>query len=720
MIRFDNENKIFQLEGKNYSYIIGVYDNKYLLSLYYGKKVNSLHPERMEVTRELGFSPSPADCFYKRCVSLDTLPQEFPSFGYGDFRIPAVIIEQQNGSRLTNFTYKSYKILKRKPKISGMPSLNDDGHCDTLRIVLEDNVAKVEAHLYYNVYENRDVLTRHVVIVNKGENAIKINKIASCSFDLRDKNYNLLDLYGSHCKERHIEVTPLHHGIQKIESRRTTSSHMLNPFMALLRPNCDEYQGECIGINFVYSGNYEGSIEVDQRDTTRVQMGIGSFDFQWELNANESFETPEVVLVYSSTGLNNMSLQFHSVYNDCLLKKNYFHPIVCNNWEATYFDFNEEKLEKLISSAKGLGIETFVLDDGWFGKRNNDECSLGDWKVNKEKLPNGLEGIAKICAKNKMNFGLWFEPEMISVDSDLYREHPEYAIKVENREHIYSRCQLVLDLSKKEVCDYIIKSISDIVDNVNISYIKWDFNRNITETYNKQLSHKYVLGLYYVLDTLTKKYPNILIEGCSGGGGRFDPAVLAYTPQIWTSDDTDAIERLFIQYGTSLCYPPSSMVGHVSVTPNHQTGRVTPFKTRGIVAMSCNFGYELNPQVLNENERNQVKEQTKQYAALRKVIYDSDFYRLRSPFNGKDCAWEFVSKNKKHVYVMYVRILNGATNEFDWLTLKGLDPKKVYQDVNTKEKYTGNELETIGLLLPRHPYDFNGILYELKEVKDSE
>ena len=717
-ITFHTQSNVFQLDGKNSTYLIGIYDNRYLLTLYYGAKMEILKPERLAVIRELGFSPSPNEYFYKRSVSLDTLPQECPTFGYGDFRIPSLMIKQEDGSRCLDLRYKSYELLSDKPMIEGMPSLRQDENCDTLKITLMDELTKIEVDLYYHVYGDRDVITRHCVIRNQGTQKVEIKKAMSCSFDLRDNQFNFLQLIGTHCEERHIELTPLRHGISKIESRRCSSSHMLNPFMALLRKDATEYSGEVYGINLVYSGSYEGCVEVDQRHTTRVQMGISSFDFSWPLNPMEKFETPEVVMVYSNRGLNAMSQQFHNLYNDCLLKKQYHHPIVVNNWEATYFNFNEEKLEKLIASAKGLGIETFVLDDGWFGKRDNDESSLGDWIVNQKKLPHGLQGIADICKKNGLKFGLWFEPEMISVDSELYKMHPDYAIALPNRPHIYSRCQLVLDLSRKEVCDYIIQAMSNVVDKLDISYIKWDFNRNITETYNQQEAHKYVLGLYYILETLTNKYPHILIEGCSGGGGRFDPAMLYYTPQIWTSDDSDAIERLYIQYGTSLVYPPTTMVGHVSVTPNHQTGRLTPFKTRGIVAMSANFGYELNPQVLSEEERQMVKEQTKIYSSLRKVIYNSDFYRLRSPFGGNDCAWSFVSKNKNEVYVMYVRILNGATNEFDWLKLKGLNENKVYQNVETKEKFTGSELMNAGILLPRHPYDFNGLLYHFKVVKE--
>ncbi len=717
-IIYNEQEKTFQLNGRSSSYIMGVAYDRYLAHLYYGKKVNMVHPSRRLVSRELGFSPSLIEFFYNRSVSLDTLPQEFPSFGYTDFRIPAIIIEQENGSRITDFRYKRFEICDTKPQITGMPSLKGEkGETQTLIIHLEDEVTNVEVLLYYNVYDNRDVITRHVKVINHGTQTLKINKVVSCSFDMHDKNFNFLQLHGTHCKERHIEVTPLRHGITKIESRRGSSSHMLNPFFALLRNDTTEDNGEVYGINFVYSGNYEGAVEVDQRETARVQMGLGSFDFCWTLRPNEEFETPEVVMVYSSNGLNGMSQTFHNLYNERLIKRHYHHPIVVNNWEATYFGFNEEKLNGLLKAAKGLGIETFVLDDGWFGKRNNDECSLGDWKVNLEKLPGGLQKVAQMAKENGMKFGLWFEPEMISIDSDLYRAHPEYAIRVDNREHAVSRCQLVLDLSKAEVCDYVVESISALVDSIPISYIKWDFNRNITETQSKDLCHKYVLGLYSILDRLTTKYPDLLIEGCSGGGGRVDPGVLYYTPQIWTSDDSDAIERLFIQYGTSIVYPPTTMVGHVSVVPNHQTGRVTPFFTRGIVAMSANFGYELNPQVLTKQERELVKQQTKTYQRIRKCLYNSDFYRIRSPFGGNDSAWSFVSKNKKKVFVMYVRILNGATNEFDWLKLKGLQADKLYQEVNTKEIYTGEELMNVGILLPRHPYDFHGILYEFNQVK---
>lgn len=717
-IIYNEQEKTFHLECKDSSYIMGIAHDIYLTHLYYGKKTKMLHPSRKMVSRELGFSPSPLAFFHNRSVSLDTMPQEFPSFGYTDFRIPAIIIEQENGSRITDFHYKSFEILDQKPAIKGLPSLrSEENETQTLIIHLWDDVTKVEVCLYYNVYHQRNVITRHVKVINHGTQTLKITKIVSCSFDMHDKEFNFLQLHGTHCKERHIEVTPLRHGITKIESRRGSSSHMLNPFFALLRKDVTEDYGEVYGLNFVYSGNYEGAVEVDQRDTARVQMGLGSFDFMWTLQPNETFETPEVVMVYSDKGLNGMSQTFHNLYNERLIKRHYHHPIVVNNWEATYFGFNQENLQALLKSAKGLGIETFVLDDGWFGKRNNDECSLGDWKVNLDKLPGGLQKVADLAKENGLKFGLWFEPEMISIDSDLYRSHPDYAIRICDREHAVSRCQLVLDLSRKDVCEYVIDSISKIVDEIPISYIKWDFNRNLTETQSKDLCHKYVLGLYSILEALTNKYPDMLIEGCSGGGGRVDPGALYYTPQIWTSDDSDAIERLFIQYGTSLVYPPTTMVGHVSVVPNHQTGRVTPFHTRGIVAMSANFGYELNPQVLTKEEREMVKQQTKTYQRIRKCLYNSDFYRIRSPFEGKDCAWSFVSKNKKQIFVMYVRILNGATNEFDWLKLKGLAEDKLYQDVNTKEIYTGSELMNVGILLPRHPYDFHGILYEFVQVK---
>ena len=469
-IYFNEQEKTFHLEGKDYSYIMGVAYDRFLSHLYYGKKVNMLHPSRKMVSRELGFSPSPLEFFYNRSVSLDTLPQEFPSFGYTDFRIPAIIVEQENGSRISDFRYSSYQITNSKPKISNMPSIHDDGKVTTLIIDLVDEVINVVAHLIYNVYEERNVLTRHVIIENKGKEKIKLTKVMSMSFDMHDANFNFMQLHGTHCKERHIEISPLRHGITKIESRRGSSSHMMNPFFALMRKNCDENQGEIFGFNFVYSGNYEGCVEVDQRETARIQMGISGFDFEWELKSNEKFETPEVVMVYSDQGINDMSNTFHDLYNQCLLKKQYHHPIVVNNWEATYFDFNEEKLTKLIQSAKGLGIETFVLDDGWFGKRNNDESSLGDWKVNLTKLPGGLEKISQIANENGLKFGLWFEPEAISIDSDLYRAHPDYAIKIANRDHAVSRCELLLDLSRKESIDINQKIKKDISGTQTVSH----------------------------------------------------------------------------------------------------------------------------------------------------------------------------------------------------------------------------------------------------------
>jgi len=711
-IRFNKEQNTFKLDGKDFSYIIGIFDNKYLLHLYYGKKVEIANVKRFLDPVETSFSPVPADYFKNRTVSLDVLPQEYPTFGYGDFRIPALTVKQLDESRCLDLRYDSYSIFKGKEQVKGMPSIKIDDEVETLKITLKDALLDLYVDLYYSVYESRNVLLRHSTIRNSSNEDVSILRALSFSYDVIDHNYKLLKLYGSHVNERQVEYVDLTYGINKIESRRGLSSPQFNPFIALTSKNVDENNGEVFAANLIYSGSFEANVEVDQRGSTRINMGISSFDFAWNLKQSESFDTPEVVMVYSNKGLNDMSKTYHHLYKELLINNNYEHPIVLNSWEAAYFDINETKLNNLIENAKGLGIEMFVIDDGWFLNRNNDESSLGDWVVDNKKLPNGLKPILDKAKEANMKLGLWFEPEMISENSNLYRTHPEYAIKIKNRPANISRCQLVLDLSKKEVCDYIIDAVSNVVDNVAISYIKWDFNRHICDLQYQDQAHKYVLGLYYVLETLTKKYPNVLIEGCSGGGGRFDPAILYYSPQIWTSDNTDAIDRLNIQYGTSLVYPMECMVGHVSITPNHLNGRVTPIHTRANVAMFTSFGYELDIGKLASDEKAQVKGQVEYYKEFRKNMFlNSDFYRLINPFENDECAFEVVSYNLKEVYVMYAIKLNKYRFIDKYLKLVGLDENKLYEDVDNHTIYTGSELMNIGIKLPRYQKDFDSTMY---------
>ncbi|MEQ8196519.1 MAG: alpha-galactosidase, partial [Clostridiaceae bacterium] len=544
-----------------------------------------------------------------------------------------------------------------------------------------------------------------------------------------NKDYDFLHLHGAWAKERNVERRPLLNGTQSIESRRGASGHQHNPFIALLSKDATEDHGDAYGFSLVYSGNFLAQAEVDQYETTRVSIGINPFDFTWLLEQGESFQTPEAVLVYSSNGLGGMSRTYHKLYRTRLCRGKFrdkTRPVLVNNWEATYFDFNAEKIESIAKAGNELGIELFVLDDGWFGKRDNDDCSLGDWVVNSRKLPGGLADLANRVNDLGMQFGLWFEPEMVSPDSDLYRNRPDWCLHVPNRTRSEARRQLILDLSRKDVCDYIIKSLSDILSTVNISYVKWDMNRNMTEIGSELLpaekqretAHRYMLGLYRVMEEITSAFPNVLFESCSGGGGRFDPGMLYYMPQTWTSDDTDAVERLKIQYGTSIVYPISSMGAHVSAVPNHQVQRNTSLKMRGDVAMSGNFGYELDLTKFTDEEKNEVKEQIKQYKELRELIQFGDMYRLLSPFEGNETAWMVVSEDKTEAFVAYFKMLAEPNGPIRKVSLKGLDPDKEYTVSGKEGIFGGDELMYAGLVIPDLQGDYQSIVWHLKSNKN--
>jgi len=610
-----------------------------------------------------------------------------------------------------------------------------ENEAETLEIELFDHLVGLTIILSYTVYENFNVVTRSVRFVNNGIHSIKILRALSMSIDFRDDNFNSLQLSGAHVRERQIQTQPLVMGIHSIESTRGASSHQQNPFIALMRKDANEYQGEVYGFSFVYSGNFLAQIQVDQFKTTRVLMGINPFDFSWLLKPGEHFQTPEVVMVYSDSGINKMSETYHSLYRTRLCRGKYrdwIRPILINNWEATYFNFNSEKLIDIATVAKELGIELFVLDDGWFGKRNSDDCCLGDWYVNIEKIPEGLYTLSKRINELGMLFGLWFEPEMVSPNSELYRKHPDWVIHVPDRTRSESRHQLVLDLSRKEVCDAIIKMVSNILSSANISYVKWDMNRHMTEIGSatlpperqRETAHRYMLGLYRILDEITTAFPNILFENSSGGGGRFDPGMLFYMPQTWTSDNTDAVARLFIQYGTSIVYPQITMGAHVSAVPNHQTNRITSLKFHGDVAMSANLGYELDVTKLTDEEKRIIKQQTFIYKIIRPLVQFGEFYRLLSPYKGNETAWMIVSKDKRDVVVYYYRVLAEANAPFSYLRLKELDSKidyqlvqMNYQLVNNGVIYGGDELMNVGINVPELKGDFQSVIWRFKGAK---
>ncbi|MGN0172043.1 MAG: alpha-galactosidase [Acutalibacteraceae bacterium] len=723
-ITFDKTTRFFHLTTKNTSYLFSVFDHNYLYSAYYGRRLH----DGTDLTRlwrvyASGFSPN-----YEGAPdvnhALDLIPTEYPAYGGGDFRSPAVGVTFPNGSRIVDFRYVSHTVSDGNEELKGLPSLS--GGDQTLEILMRDEPTGLEAVLRYVVFEDIDIITRSARIVNHTGAPVTVGRALSFSMDLPIADFDMIGLYGTHIRERQIDRSPMRHGIQSVGSRRGTSSHHHNPFMAFVAPTTTEEQGEAYGCSLIYSGNWLGLAEVDPFGAARIQMGIHPADFAWVLEDNEEFVTPEAVLTYTHQGLNRMSQNFHNAFRYHLghtKNRNTRRPIVVNNWEATYFDFDEEKLLGIIESCKGLGIDTFVLDDGWFGHRDTDNSSLGDWFVHTGKLPHGLTPLIEKCEEQGMSFGLWFEPEMISEDSELYRAHPDWALKVDGRPFCRGRQQLILDLSREDVLQYLEETVGGVLRNNRISYVKWDMNRHFTEAYSKALPperqgevfHRFVLNLYRFMGYLTEQFPDVIFEGCSGGGGRFDAGILYYQPQIWTSDDSDAIERLKIQYGTSMVYPPQSMTAHLSASPNHQMNRVTPYNTRALVAMSASFGYELNPLSLTDEERAEIRNQTDRYRKVSELVLSGDFYRLVSPFETNACAWMFVLPDKSKAFAVYVRQLNIPADPKHVLKLQGLDADALYHIDELNADYRGDELMYAGIAL-EHLWDFEATCFTLTKI----
>lgn len=704
-ISFYQHANLFHLYSNDMSYIIRIF-NGYPLHLYWGNRITD-SPEIMHLFDNY------------RDETLRSLLQEYPQYGTSDFRHPAYQVQLPDGSRITELVYHHHEIINGKPGLSGLPSIyvEDSEEATTLILHLKDYYSGLTVALSYSIYSDLNVLSRSATFTNNGKKHLHLLRALSASVDFADNDYDLIYLYGASRRERQIERRTLGHGISTIESRRGASGHHFNPFLALVKPETTEDFGDTYGFSFIYSGNFKMEAEVDQFHSTRVSVGINPFDFSWNLTPKETFQTPEVVMVYSNNGLGDMSRTFHQLFRERLCRGTYktaSRPILINNWEATYFDFDEDKILAIADSAVELGIELLVLDDGWFGKRNDDTSSLGDWFVNKQKLPNGLQSLAeKINAKN-LKFGLWVEPEMISPDSDLYRKHPDWCIHVDGRKRTEYRNQLVLDLSRQDVRDYLYETLYNLFSSLPISYVKWDMNRNMTEIgskklkghQQKELAHRYILGLYELLEKLTKAFPKILFEGCAGGGGRFDPGILYYMPQIWTSDNTDAVERQKIQYGTSLVYPFSTMGSHVSDIPNHQVGRITSLETRGDVALSGNFGYELDLTSFTSDDKEIAKRQIEYYKSVRTLIHNGNLYRLISPFEENEASWMFVSPDKKEAIVFYFKTLSEANKYPKKLKLKGLHSNYKYKIVSSNTFYYGNQLMNVGISISEENSDF--------------
>ena len=726
IINYNENLKTFHLKTKNTSYILKILETGHISHLYWGRKLKADNLEYF--VRRRCFGSFCADTDNISGFQLELIPQECPTFGATDLRSPSLEFQYEDGTSATDLRYKSHRIYEGKQRLSGLPAVyvESEEEATSLEITLVDSLKNLEVILTYNVFEDFDAITRSLKIVNNSDEKINIERVLSANVDFTTDELDFIQLSGSWGRERHILRNPLRSGSQAIESRRGASSHAQNPFMALCSKDANEEYGDVYGFSLVYSGNFLANVEVDMYRNARAQIGINPFDFKWLLESKEEFQAPEVVLVYSSKGLNGMSQIYHNLYRKRLCRGIYrdkVRPILINNWEATYFDFNEVKIKEIAKEASKLGMELFVLDDGWFGNRNDDKSSLGDWFVNENKLKGGLSKLAKDINNMGLEFGLWFEPEMISPISKLYEKHPNWCIHIPGRTRSQARSQLILDLSRKEVCDYIIESVSKILESANISYVKWDMNRNMTEVGSLELNserqretaHRYILGLYRVMEEITSRFPNVLFESCSGGGGRFDPGMLYYMPQTWTSDDTDAIERLKIQFGTSMVYPPISMGCHVSAVPNHQVNRITPLETRGVSAMAGNFGYELDITKLSAEEKEELKEQISLYKEIRETVQFGTLYRLKSPFNSNEVAWMMISEDKNEVVVSYVRQWALVNESFSNLKLTALDKDSEYEIIGEDIVLSGDELMYIGLNIPELYGDYVSKLWKLKK-----
>ncbi|UOQ85032.1 alpha-galactosidase [Gracilibacillus salinarum] len=739
-IAINRDQKEFHLYNDHISYIFRVLEkSEQLEHLYFGKRIH--HRKSFEHLIEREVRPSCNMFEGDHTSSMEHIKQEYPSFGSTDFRFPAHSIISEDDGHITNFTYDECRLYQGKKSLHALPATytETDSEADTLEIDLVDDILQCRLTLSYTVYQNRNVITRHATFRNEGKHNYALDQAMSMSLDLPDDKFDMLHLQGAWAREAHVETKRLSKGIQSIYSNRGASSHVFNPFIALKRYNADEQNGEVYGFSLVYSGNFLAQVEVDTYQVSRVTMGINPYRFRWQLQPGESFETPECVMVYSENGLNGMSQTYHNLYRERLVRgywRDKTRPILINNWEATYFDFNEEKVIEIASTAKELGIELFVLDDGWFGKRDDDSSSLGDWFEYEEKLPNGIDSLSEKIEGLDMRFGLWFEPEMVCKDTKLYEEHPDWIIATPNRRASHGRNQFVLDFSRPEVVDYIYDLIDRMISKAKISYIKWDMNRYITEAYSQVLPadqqgevyHRYILGVYDLYERLINKHPEILFESCAGGGARFDPGMLYYAPQTWASDDTDAVERLKIQYGTSMVYPLSAIGSHVSAVPNHQVGRHTPMDTRAAVAYFGTFGYELDITTLADMDKAKVKEQVAFFKEHRQLIRDGEFHRLLSPFEGNETSWMVVSTDKEEAIVGYYKTLATPNEAYQRVKLAGLDPNKLYQ-INDSTTHYGDELMNVGIILAgdytdragdywsrEHPGDYQAKLFVLKTV----
>ena len=717
-IFYDENQKSFYLGAGKASYVLHVDEDGRLLNQHWGARVpdGAIQPDLSHYPTLASFDPR-----------TNALPWELPTRGSGWYGEPAVAATNAKGDDMVQLTYVSHAIYMGKNRLPGLPATfaRREGDAETLEIELMDRLTGLRVTAVYGVFERTGAITRSLRLKNESGEDMQINGVLSASAPVHGSGYDVIHLKGAWARERHVMRQTQGEGEYRIFSQRGASGHEANPFLALCEKSATEFSGEVWAVSLVYSGSFEALSYVNNTENSRLSIGLNPDVFTWKLEPGETFVSPEAAMVYSPDGLNGMSHAFHRLYSENLMRSKWFErdrPILINNWEATYFNFNEEKILQIARRAKELGVEMLVLDDGWFGKRNTDNCSLGDWVVNPEKLPGGLNGLSDRLHDLGLKFGLWFEPEMISPDSDLYRAHPDWCLHVEGRARVEMRNQLILDLSRKGVQDYIIESVSAVLESARIEYMKWDMNRNMTEPFSgaqtperqKETQHRYMLGLYRVLEEITARFPEILFESCSGGGGRFDPGMLYYMPQTWTSDDSDAAERMFIQYGTSFVYPPCAMGAHVSAVPNHQTGRTTAMQTRGDVALGGNFGFELDLSQLSDADAETVRRLIEREKQVRTLVRTGEFTRLLSPFDHPYAAWQFRARDNSEALICAYRLMTRPATPHLLLRASGLDESAVYMD-DDGNTCSGAALTRYGLWL-HLPGDFTSKVIHLRRI----
>ena len=721
-IRIDHETGLITLHTLHTSYQMWADGQGVVHHLYYGPAIGGSDLRGLEFYSDCGFSPQPAGMDRQRDYSLDTLCQEYTGSGVGDYRIGCLRLAGPDGSRAADLRFVSAEAVPGKYSLPGLPAAcAEDDACETLRLKLRDAVHGLTVTLLYGVFAQADVITRAALLENEGSGSIRLDKAASACLDLPFGKWELIHFHGRHCMERQPERVPLSHNIQTLRSARGASSHQHNPFAILAAPHTTEETGECLGAMLVWSGNFKIECEVSQMQSTRLVAGVSDDDFSWTLEPGGQFAAPEVLFCYSDQGLSELSARYHRFLQRHIIRSPWRdkpRPILINNWEATYMDFDAQRIWDIARQARDLGVEMLVLDDGWFGERSDDSSGLGDWQFNEKKLGCTFDQLIGRVREMGLLFGLWIEPEMVCANTALYAAHPDWALSIPGRAPATGRSQLVLDMGRPDVVDYLYNLFHRLLAEHDIAYIKWDMNRNLTDVYSRALpperqgeaAYRYMLGLYSLLDRLTRDFPQVLFEGCAGGGGRFDAGMLCYCPQIWCSDDTDAIHRIKIQYGTSFGYPPCAMGSHISASPNHQTGRSTLLSTRAVVAMAGTFGYELDLQKLTADEKEMVKAQIVRYKQLQPLLLEGRCERLTDAVTDT-CftAWQFTAPDRSRAAVSVVVIDPQANPWPIHIRLRGLDPQALYHESLTERVYTGAALCHAGLTLPIMQGDYPAV-----------